>query len=115
MEYNSTAKNQIRLKEVSLDEFSGIQTMVSNMSKPSNIVIESAVIEPITEFNEPVKTIEILNELPSVNVTLIPRQEVKQSNSIAKTINNLNDKQKSSIIFGLLGFSIILIAIAIFK
>lgn len=130
LEYNSNKRNQERLKEVSLDDVSGIDTMINNINMSSNVVIpvfvldenpkqidSSSNLSDLEEISGPFNVEQINEPIPNVQVTVIPKEKLKVSevNELKKQVNKLTDKQKNSIIFGLLGLSLILIAIAIFK
>jgi len=119
-EYNSISKNQQRLMDISLDDVSGIDTMVNNMSKSSNLTIvspsfqqEPAIISPpkqtSTNFLD-----NFPKTLPSVDIIPLAKQDEQKQNVIQK-INNLEDDTKVYIIIGLFALSAVLFLITILK
>ena len=111
---NSLSQNQAILKEYSLDSISGIQTMVDNMNKSSNVLIPGITTQPVSD------TIIVPdnNTLPGIEITPLAQNNnnvTSAVNSVENKVNSLNSKQLDLIEVGLLGLIVILLAIAIFK
>lgn len=123
--YNILAESRNMLNDISLDESTGIQTMIDNMSRSSNVVIPTIVQTDSlpAEVKDVTVITPIYDELPGIKATVIvpSKTEIKtetkevKNNSLSDKINNLDDKTKGKIIFGLLGLSIVLLVIAILK
>jgi hypothetical protein len=108
-------KNEQILKSISMDSISGIQTVIDSLNTPGVIMVteESRVIEPVS--TQPV--IEV-KELPSVVITPVPnnkKNSVIDNNEVIRRIERLSNKDKNIVIFSLVGLSVILLLIAIFK
>lgn len=110
--YNSLDLSRQRLHEISLDDTSGIETMMSNINKPSNLLIETVGYVPPSKTT--VKPIE--STLPGIVITPIyDEEEPTKELEIVNKIDNLNDKTKNKAIIVLSVLSIVLILIVIFK
>ena len=122
--YDDISLNQRRLRDISLDAQSGIQTMVDNMNKSSNILIpaltSSENVNIVAEENIP-KTEFIMQ--PSVEVINInklkPGDEISTYDKIKRSAenqrNSMTHKDFEVIEIILLSAIVVLLAIAIFK
>lgn len=112
-QYNSLSASQQKLHEISMDDVSGIDTMMSNINRPSNLLIETVgylppsetVIKPTLESN-----------LPGIVITPIySEKEPIEEPEVINKIDNLDDKTKNKAIIVLSVLSLVLILIVIFK
>jgi len=113
-EYNLNSRNQERLHDISIDSVSGIQTFIDNASKSSNLTIVAAKFNEV-ETTEP--EIQIIDNMPSVEIQSILKQETpfeEEKNKINNSINNLNEKQVKIVGAAFLGVVLIIILVAIF-
>ena len=100
---------QMRLNALSIDGQSGINTLVDNLNRPANFVVNTLEYK----LGEP--TVEVVKTLPGITVTVIPDKEVRPYQNPVKinTVKNLTDKQFKTIIIGLFTLAVILIAISV--
>lgn len=103
------------LKGISIDNVSGIQTMVDNLNKSPNINLRVVTTTPPEQNTDPVDEVVIKNEAKPLVITPLINSDTKTVNKLSNYIDNLPDKSKRKIIFGLLGVTIILLVIAIIK
>lgn len=112
-QYNSLSSSQQRLHEISMDDVSGIDTMMSNINRPSNLIIETVgVLPPSKTTTAPI----IESNLPGIVITPIysEKEPIEQTEVISK-IDNLDDKTKNKAIIVLSILSLVLILIVILK
>lgn len=110
-EYNSISANEQKLFEISMDDVSGIDTMMNNINRSSNLQIETVGVVP-SKVTKPVES-----NLPGIVITPIynEKEPVTEESKITNKIDGLDDKTKNKAIIVLLAISLIFIAIAIFK
>ncbi len=114
-DYNSVDQNQARLKEVSLDGVSGIQTMLDNMNKSSDVILPAITTTQVDGANV---ITPVYDTLPNTSITPITQSSNILNNGfkrIENKANGLTFKQIDLIEVTLLSAIVILLAIAIFK
>ena len=115
--YNSLTQSKERLHEISLDDVSGIDTMMNNINKSSNLLIRSVAVVPSNQQLTP----QFVDTMPGVVITPIYQSHIPGDdntiveNKVKEKVDNLDDKTKNKAILVLSVLLIVFIAIAIFK